>query len=185
VISVSSRGHFFSDVCDDWNFESREYDSWKSYGQAKTANVLFAVALDARGSKYGVRAFSLHPGGIFTTDLGRWFSREESIKRWFARGIVDEQGNVRLNPLTQIKTAEQGASTSVWGATSPLLEGKGGLYLENNNIAPRNADLVDMDPKTLVDPRGFSGVKDYAVDLASADKLWLLSEKLTGVTFTI
>jgi hypothetical protein len=73
----------------------------------------------------------------------------------------------------------------VWGATSPLLEGKGGLYLENNNIAPRNADLVDTDPKTGIDPRGFYGVKDYAIDLASADKLWALSEKLTGVTFTI
>jgi hypothetical protein len=46
-------------------------------------------------------------------------------------------------------------------------------------------DLVDVDPKLGVDPRGFYGVENYAIDRTSADRLWALSEKLTGVTFTI
>jgi hypothetical protein len=110
--------------------------------------------------------------------------REERIARWVRLGISDEEGNVKLNPLKQIKTAEQGASTQVWAATSPLLEGKGGLYLENNNIAPRNEDIVVADVQGL-DARGFFGVRAYARDPAAADRLWALTEKLTGVTFSI
>jgi NAD(P)-dependent dehydrogenase (short-subunit alcohol dehydrogenase family) len=186
VICVSSLGHFFSDISDDWNFETREYDRWKSYGQSKTANILFALALDTRGSKFGVRAFSLHPGSIVTTELARWFSREDNRTRWTKSGFLDEEGNPRIDPVKQRKSAQQGASTTVWGATSPLLEGKGGLYLENNNISPRNAELGGTVGLTFeADSRGFYGVKDYAIDPASADKLWILSERLTGVTFTI
>jgi NAD(P)-dependent dehydrogenase (short-subunit alcohol dehydrogenase family) len=185
VICVSSRGHFYSDICEDWNFESREYEPYKSYGQAKTANILFARALDARGSKNGVRAFSLHPGGIVGTDLSRFQPHEVNVKRWHEMGFAEADGTPIIDPLKQCKNIGQGASTTVWGATSPLLEGKGGLYLENNNIAPLKADLVDVDPKSRCDPRGFSGVTDYAIDLASADKLWTLSERLTGVTFSI
>jgi NAD(P)-dependent dehydrogenase (short-subunit alcohol dehydrogenase family) len=184
VICLSSRGHHFSGLREDWNFESTPYDPWQSYGQSKTSNILFALALDARGAKSGVRAFSLHPGGIIATDLNRWTSQEEKIKHWQQLGLCDDQGNAVLNPMRQFKTIPQGASTTVWGATSPLLEGKGGLYLENNNIAPRVEDLVDPDPKKLgVDSRGFYGVRPYAVDVATADKLWALSERLTGVTF--
>jgi NAD(P)-dependent dehydrogenase (short-subunit alcohol dehydrogenase family) len=185
VICVSSRGHFSSDVCEDWNFESREYDPWKAYGQAKTANALFARALDARGAKVGVRAFSLHPGGILGTDLSRFSSREECLPMWINLGFCDAEGIPIVAPLKQFKTAQQGASTSVWAATSPLLNGKGGLYLENNTIAPLKSTLSDVDPKSCCDPRGFSGVMEYATDLASADKLWALSERLTGVTFSI
>jgi NAD(P)-dependent dehydrogenase (short-subunit alcohol dehydrogenase family) len=190
VVCLSSRGHFFSDVSEafepeDWNFESREYDPWKSYGQSKTANILFALALDARGAKFGVRAFSLHPGMIFSTELSRWYSREQKIQQWAQLGMCDADGNVTFNPLRQFKTIPQGASTTVWAATSPLLDGKGGLYLENNNIAPRYADLVDLDPVSGVDSRGFYGVKDFAINIESANKLWTVSEKLTGVEFSI
>ena len=69
VVSVSSTGISFGGVdFDDPNFERREYDKWKAYGQSKTANALFAVALDKRGQAHGIRAFSVHPGGI-STDL--------------------------------------------------------------------------------------------------------------------
>ncbi|KXV04085.1 oxidoreductase, partial [Acetobacter cerevisiae] len=71
VVSVSSAGHRFSPVVfDDINFEHRAYDPFKAYGQSKTANILFAVALDQRGKNEGIRAFSLHPGGIAATNLG-------------------------------------------------------------------------------------------------------------------
>jgi NAD(P)-dependent dehydrogenase (short-subunit alcohol dehydrogenase family) len=185
VVCLCSRGHVFSDVCEDWNFESRQYDGFLSYGQSKTANALFARALDARGAKFGVRAFSVHPGGVMGTDLSRSEPRELTLARWHGIGFCEADGTPILNPLKQSKSAEQGASTTIWAATSPLLDGKGGLYLENNNIAPLLTDLTNVDPKSPWDPRGFAGVKDYAIDLASADKLWTLSERLTGVTFSI
>ncbi|MBW7462237.1 oxidoreductase, partial [Paenibacillus sepulcri] len=77
VISLSSTGIRFGGVdFDDINFERREYDKWKAYGQSKSANALFAVALDRRGAAYGIRAFSVHPGRILT-DLVRHMSDEE------------------------------------------------------------------------------------------------------------
>src|SRR5262245_43584808 len=63
VVSVSSWGHRRSPVVfDDPNFERRDYDRWSAYGQSKTANILFALALDQRAKGDGIRAFSLHPG---------------------------------------------------------------------------------------------------------------------------
>ncbi len=57
IVSVSSRGHRLSPVVfDDIQFERRPYDKWRAYGQSKTANVLFAVALERRSSSLGSEA---------------------------------------------------------------------------------------------------------------------------------
>ncbi len=67
VVSLSSRGHLRAAVdFDDPHFERRAYDKWVAYGQSKTANALFALALDARGEAHRVRAFSVHPGAVIT-----------------------------------------------------------------------------------------------------------------------
>lgn len=66
VVAVSSAGHHISGIrWDDVQF-ANGYDKWQAYGQAKTANALFALHLDALGKSEGVRAFSLDPGKIFT-----------------------------------------------------------------------------------------------------------------------
>jgi NAD(P)-dependent dehydrogenase (short-subunit alcohol dehydrogenase family) len=164
VVSVSSAGHRRSGMrWDDVHFE-RGYDKWEAYGQAKTANVLFAVQLDALGRESGVRAFSLHPGGILTP-LQRHLPTEEMV----ALGWIDEDGN----PLvTSFKTPEAGAATQVWAATSPQLEGMGGVYCEDCDIA----ELAPSDPASNA-----GGVRDYAVDPEEAARLWTLSAELTGV----
>ncbi|WP_394838716.1 oxidoreductase [Pendulispora rubella] len=167
VVSVSSWGHRRSPVVlDDPNFDHRDYDRWLAYGQSKTANVLFAVHLDRRGKSDGVRGFSVHPGAIANTGLGRYLSGDELR----ALGVIDEHGNTILDPSKQLKTVEQGASTSVWCATSPILDGMGGVYCENNDIA------------SLVTPRkGGSvggGVMPHAIDPEAAERLWALSECL-------
>ncbi|MER5400948.1 SDR family NAD(P)-dependent oxidoreductase [Streptomyces sp. NPDC002599] len=119
VVSVSSAGHHYSGIrWDDVHWRSG-YDKWETYGQAKTANVLFAVELDRRGRDFGVRAFSLHPGGILTP-LQRHLPRQEMVER----GWIDENGTP-LNP-EGFKTPRQGAATQVWAATSPQLAGMGG-----------------------------------------------------------
>jgi NAD(P)-dependent dehydrogenase (short-subunit alcohol dehydrogenase family) len=163
VVSVSSRGHHASGIrWDDVHWE-RGYDKWEAYGQAKTANVLFAVHLDRLARDRGVRAFSLHPGGILTP-LQRHLPRQEMVDR----GWIDERG-APLNP-EGFKTPQQGAATQVWAATSPRLDGMGGVYLEDCDIAE---PAPDDDART--------GVKDWAVDPGQAARLWELSARLTGV----
>ena len=165
VVALTSTGHKITGVrFDDWNFERDDYDKWLAYGQAKTADSLFAVQLDQLGQDAGVRAFAVHPGGIFTP-LQRHLSKEEMV----AAGWMDEEGNYD----ERAKTPEQGASTSVWAATSPQLEGKGGVYCENCDIAA---------PTDLESPMArLMGVNAHAVDREDAARLWSLSAELTGV----
>lgn len=161
VVSVSSAAHHNSAMrWEDVDFATG-YDKWKAYGQAKTANALFAVGLDARGKSAGVRAFSLHPGAILTP-LQRHLPREEMV----AFGWVDADGNL-VNK--HFKTPEQGAATQVWAATSPKLDGLGGLYLED-------CDVAEPAPEGKM-----RGVKAHAVDPADAERLWTLSAERAGV----
>lgn len=163
VVSVSSRAHHFSGMrWDDVHWRTG-YDKWQAYGQAKTANVLFAVHLDELGTDRGVRAFSLHPGGILTP-LQRHLPKAEMVER----GWIDEQGNV-LNP-SGFKSPEQGAATQVWAATSAQLAGMGGVYLEDCDIA-----------EPAVDGDQSGGVRAWATDPEQAARLWTLSAELTGV----
>ena len=179
VISVSSWGHRLSEVVfDDVNFEHREYDRMKAYGQSKTANILFAVRLDELAKAKGIRAFALHPGSISGTDLSRNFSEDEL--RSF--GVIDEKGKPVINPENQQKNIAQGAATSVWFATSPQLNDMGGVYGENCDISPlvQPGESIELKP-------GYRpvGVMPYAVNNEFANRLWALSEKLTGVKFII
>ena len=163
VVALSSLAHRICDVeLEDWNWERAEYHKWRAYGRSKSANALFALGLNARFEDRGLTAFSVHPGGIMT-DLQRDMDRAEMI----AMGWIDEAGT--LNEA--FKTPEQGAATSVWAATSPLLEGRGGVYCEDCNIAaPNPAEGV------------FGGVQSHVRDLETADKLWALSEAITGLS---
>jgi NAD(P)-dependent dehydrogenase (short-subunit alcohol dehydrogenase family) len=119
VVALSSRGHQIAGIdFGDIDFVERDYDKWVAYGQSKSANALFARSLDRRGSAHGVRAFSLHPGQILT-ELSRHLSSEEIT----AFDAVDEHGQPRINPSKGMKNLEQGAATSLWCATSPMLAG--------------------------------------------------------------
>ncbi|HEV8389740.1 MAG TPA: oxidoreductase [Dongiaceae bacterium] len=177
VVSVSSWGHRRSPVIfDDPNFERRDYERWSAYGQSKTANILFASALDRRGEGVGIRAFSLHPGAIVGTGLEKHLSAEDMR----AFGVHDEHGNPIVDPSRNLKNVEQGAATSVWCATSPQLDGMGGVYCENCDIAPP-ASKEAVAGKPAATP-GTLGVASHAVDSAAAERLWRLSEQLVGFT---
>lgn len=161
VASVSSTGHHHSPIrWEDPHFAA-DYHKWKAYGQAKTANALFAVQLDVLGRESGVRAFSLHPGAILTP-LQRHLPKAEMV----AAGWIDEDGNL-ANPA--FKNPQQGAATQVWAATSPQLDGAGGVYCDDCDVAPLAAGHLKP------------GVRDYAVDPEEAARLWTLSAELTGV----
>jgi NAD(P)-dependent dehydrogenase (short-subunit alcohol dehydrogenase family) len=149
IVSVSSRGHLFSDVhLDDLHFQRRSYDRWLAYGQSKTANILFAVEATRRWADDGIVANSLHPGRIMT-NLIRHLDPEMLTEIRATSGGADT-----------MKTIEQGAATSVLVATSPLLERVGGRYFEDCNEASLNA------------PGTRTGVAAYALDPQSAEALW-------------
>jgi len=175
VVLVSSWAHRFSPFhFEDPNFERREYDRWAGYGQSKTANILFAVDLDKRFAGDDIRAFAVHPGGIVATGLVKYISQDELR----ASGALDEKGQPVLDPSRDLKTPEQGAATIVWCATNPLLEGKGGVYCENSDIAAVSSK--DPSKMTINDLKDDKGVMPYAIDSGAAHRLWELSEELIG-----
>lgn len=162
VVTLSSLGHRITGVeLEDWNYETGPYDKWQSYGRTKSANALFALELNTRYEARGLQAYSLHPGGI-ATELQRDLEEEELR----AFGWINEAGE--LHP--SFKTPEQGASTTVWAATSPLLDNRGGVYCEDCNIAR---------PETSKDTT--DGVYPWVRDPEIAGQLWTLSEEITGL----
>ena len=180
VVSVSSMGHRFSPVAfDDIDYADRPYDPWTAYGQSKTANALFAVELDARGQEHGVRAFSLHPGGIVGTGL----ERHVPVEALKAGGVLDAAGEPIRDAARDLKSVPQGAATQVWCAVSPQLDGLGGVFCMDSDIAPILPEgsvfsIADNHARDRV-----AGVEAYAVDPEAARRLWEVSERMTGVRF--
>lgn len=151
VVSVSSSGHLFSPVVfDDINFRFRPYDPLLAYGQSKTAVILFGVAASSRWADDGITVNTLNPGAIATP-------------------LQRHVGGRLATPVELQKTPAQGASTTVLLATSPLLEGIGGRYFNDNQEATpvheRPSDVVEM----------VSSVAWYALDRDNADRLWRMS----------
>lgn len=169
VVNVSSQGHQFAPFnFEDPNFEQREYETLQAYGQSKTASNLFSLELDNRGKAFNIRAYSLHPGSINGTELGR----EASLALFQQMGFCDAEGNMLPEVAASLKTIPQGAATSVWCATSPLLEHIGGVYCED-------ADIAEL----ALESSMAGGVKPYALDEANAKRLWTWSEAMTGISF--
>ena len=167
VVALSSLAHKRSAfVADDPNYERRDYEKWEAYGQAKTANALFAVHLDSLAKEYGIRAYSVHPGGIMT-NLGRYLTADDIAM--LTTGAASGSG-------LKFKAVEAGAATTIWAATSPLIDGKGGVYCEDCDIA--NLTSLDRDGS-------MTGVMPHACDSEAAARLWEISEALTGVRFVV
>ena len=171
VVNVSSLGHSFAPFnFEDPNFLHRDYETLQAYGQSKTATNLFALELDNRAKGSNVRAYALHPGSIHGTELGR----DASLELFQKMGFLDADGNMKPEILANLKTIPQGAATTVWCATSPLLNTIGGVYCEDADIAALS-----------VAPGTSSGVQLYSLDETNAKRLWTLSEEMTGVNFNI
>jgi NAD(P)-dependent dehydrogenase (short-subunit alcohol dehydrogenase family) len=163
IVNLSSGGHRMSPMrFDDPKFEREEYSKFVAYGQAKTANVLFSVALDRRYGDRGVRSVAVHPGAIHT-ELGRHMTGDDF------KSLM--KGRPQAEPM-KFKELGAGAATTVWAATTPELAERGGVYCEDCGVA-----------EPIAAPDASLGVMDWALDEAAADRLWTLSEEWTGERF--
>lgn len=162
IVNVSSIGHLFRGI----NWESIDFDGgknyrpFKAYAQAKTANILFTVALNEKLASKGVKSWSLHPGSI-ASGLQKYMTKD-----LYAEGYAEmEKQNLAV---PERKTLQQGCSTTLRAALDPSLE------VENGSIYLSDCQIV-TDPAL---------VKPYALDADNARKLWAMSEEMVGEKFS-
>ncbi|KRD58796.1 oxidoreductase [Flavobacterium sp. Root935] len=171
VINISSQGHQFGSFnFDDPNYENREYETLSAYGQSKTAVNLFSLEFDNLAKAFGVRAYSLHPGNIWGTEL----LREAPMEILQQFGFYDDKGEPVQAVVESLKTIPQGAATTVWAATSQSLNTIGGVYLEDADIAA-----------LALGQEMSAGVKPYSLDESNAKNLWKWTEEITGIEFEV
>lgn len=85
---------------------------------------------------------------------------------------MDEHGDVIGEGF---KIPFQGAATGLWAATSPLLDDRGGLNLEDCDITCVSAPGTPMED---------GGVRAHAIDPDEAARLWSTPLVATGATPT-
>ncbi|MCB2080841.1 MAG: SDR family NAD(P)-dependent oxidoreductase [Novosphingobium sp.] len=154
IVVVSSAAHKGMPVrMDDLQWQAREHFDGAAYAESKSANILFAQEANRLWSGLGITANAVLPGSVMT-GLQRFHG--DALKRQI--GFINPDGS--LNEM--VKTTEQGAATSAWAATSPDLEGKGGLVLEDCNIA------LPVGPDT----HPWSGFDEAIADPEVARQLW-------------
>jgi NAD(P)-dependent dehydrogenase (short-subunit alcohol dehydrogenase family) len=159
IIALSSPAHLANPVnFDDLQWEDREYNTWAAYGEAKSANALFAVQADKLWSDDGIRVNVLSPGSIWT-----------GLQRFLGAEDLERLRAAEASGAAVFKTPEQGAATSVLVASSPQLEGVGGRYFE------------DCQEAGLNQPGTRSGVAAHATDSETADRLWKVTSELVGL----
>ena len=166
-VSLSSSAHSITGILwDDIHFQSAKYDKWMAYGQSKTACSLMAIEFNTRMKDRDVEGFAVHPGGIITP-LQRHLEKEEMV----ALGWLDEDGSPSELAKNFFKSTSQGASTAVWCATNPDLNGLGGVFCEDCDIAKRKSEVDES-------LRRYFGVADWAIDKEEASKLWESTESM-------
>ena len=166
-VSLSSSAHSITGILwEDIHFQTNPYDKWMAYGQSKTASSLIAIEFHRKMKDKGVNGYSVHPGGIITP-LQRHLQKDEMV----ALGWMKEDGSPSDIAKNFFKTPSQGASTTLWCATSHQLNDIGGVFCEDCDIAKRKKDVDESMQR-------YFGVADWAIDVDEASKLWELSDKI-------
>ncbi|MCJ1402273.1 hypothetical protein MMC11_005493 [Xylographa trunciseda] len=122
-VNVSSVGYTLGEVrLEDWNFkDGKEYDAWKAYGQAKSANITFAQSLADRLKESGGQAYSAHPGFVPESKLQ---SNAAVTMELFMQGLELSEERHGVPPVMEApKTLEQGCATQVWAVLCPEIDG--------------------------------------------------------------
>lgn len=161
VVSVASAAHRYGPVrLDNINFDG-EYNGWLAYGSSKTANIYMTTQIERLYGSQGLHGYSVHPGAFKSPNL------QVHSKAEMDAVMKDERMQKYLTSL------EQACATSVYGAVSKELEGRGGLYLEGASVAvhpcPPDGDGAEY------------GYGSWAFDQEKEEKLWDLSKTWVGV----
>ena len=165
-VSLSSSAHSITGILwEDIHFQTNPYDKWMAYGQSKTASSLIAIEFHRKMKDKGVNGYSVHPGGIITP-LQRHLQKDEMV----ALGWMKDDGSPSDLTKNFFKTPSQGASTTLWCATSHQLNDIGGVFCEDCDVAKRKKDVDESMQR-------YFGVADWAIDSDEASKLWELTEK--------
>lgn len=151
VVVLTSRSHL---MCKKINFDDlhsvKKYDPLFAYAQSKLCNLFFAFELNRRLEELGVQVTcnAVHPG-VAKTMLQRHQS-SAALTAFF------------IFAASYTKSIPQAAATTCYVATAPELEGKGGLYFQDCQVAKPTPYLKNRE---------------------AVRKLWELSEQITGVKF--
>lgn len=164
VVTVSSQAHRMGRMNWDDLMGEHRYSSWGAYGQSKLANLLFTLGLQQRidDAGLGVLALAAHPG---------YSSTNLQAAGPAMRGSNLGAKFVGIGNRILAQPAEMGALPTLYAATTPNLPN--GAYIG---------------PDGFLEQRGHPKVVDRsarAKDVADADRLWLISEDLTGIKFPI
>lgn len=161
VVTVSSIAHRggtirFEDL--DWK---RNYRPWGAYTQSKLANILFGFELERRLERAGAstRSIVVHPGVSNTSLYANGPGRDNGVFHKLASRFVERFG----------LTEELGALPTLYGATA--LEAQGGRFYGPDGFRQIWGYPVEVEAKAI------------AHDARLASRLWLVSERLTGVSY--
>ena len=161
VVVVASIAHKIKAMIDfdDLQWEKRSYDRVASYGQSKLANRMFAYDLQRKraAAKAKTIAVAAHPG-VAATELSR------HVPGYQLPGVAWLFGRI-------LNTSEQGALATLRAATDPSVQG--GQY---------------WGPDGFREMRGYPELATSSTqshDIAIQDRLWTVSEELTGVTYPV
>lgn len=172
IVNVSSQGHHFAPFdFKDPNFNKREYETLSGYGQSKSGTILFSMLLAEKVKPFNVNVYAVHPGSVNGTEL----AREASLELFQQMGFCDADGNLLPEVAASLKSVPEGAATTIWCATNPILNDISGVYCEDVNVANMATEQTKFR----------RGVMPYALDKANAERLWTLSERMTNIQFEV
>lgn len=159
VVTISSVAHRMARIDFDDLQGERRFNSGRLYAQSKLANLMFALALDrrARAARSGLVSVGAHPGIPMTNFLAG------TGIAWL--GVSPD------NPITRRLGLDpaRGALPGLYAATMPKVSG--GQYYGPDGIGELRGD-----PAPARIARG-------ATDRAAQERLWEVSEQLTGVSY--
>lgn len=160
VVTVASLAHRNGVMAWDDLQEERGYEGWKAYNQSKLANILFARELNQRARTAGLSLISnpVHPG----------ISRTNIFENGPGTGSLKAKILGLLSPvLTQDDV--MGALPTEYAATAATVQG--GTYIGPDGFGEFKGHPKEVQPRP------------QALDEAAAQRLWTVSEELTGVRY--
>ena len=163
VVNVSSSAHRASSFpdSDNYDFQKGGYDHGLAYANSKLANIYMTNEMDRRYGRKGLHATSVHPGMIYT-----------KISRHLGPEFAEQLAAIVRDFEKVLKSAEQGAATTVLAAVGRGWEDRGGKYLQNCEEAKRGTEDNSV--------FGY-GYVQKTYDPNNEERLWKDSLKMVGV----